>query len=166
MIVSFDGKTPRIAKSALVSDMACIIGDVEIGEEVTVWPGAVIRADFGTIIVGNKTQIEDNAVIHGQVNIGSSVTIGHCAVVEGLKIGDNALIGNGAVILNDVEIGDQCIIGANAMVRAGMKIPPHSFVAGVPAEIKGEVTPEQASLMKIFIYPPEIIEKYKRRGIL
>ena len=166
MIISLDGKAPEIAQSALVSKMACVIGDVEIGENATIWPGAVIRGDAGPIIIGNNVQVEDNAVIHANVLIGNDVVIGHCAVVEALKVGNNVLIGNGAVILTEVEIGDQCIIGANALVKTGMKIPDRSFVIGVPAEIKGEITPEQEPILKFFIYPPELIEKYKKEGIL
>ena len=166
MIEGLDGKTPKIAPSAFISKMACVIGDVEIGENSSVWPGAVVRGDVGSIVIGNNVLIEDNVVIHGNVNIGNDVTVGHCAVVEGLKIGDNVLIGNGAVVLRDVEIGNKCIIGANAMVREGTKIPELSFVVGVPATIKGELTPQQEHTLEYFRYPPELVEKHKREGTL
>ena len=166
MIEGLDGKKPKIAPSAFISKMACIIGDVEIGENSSVWPGAVVRGDVGSIVIGNNVLIEDNVVIHGDVNIGNDVTVGHCAVVEGLKIGDNVLIGNGAVVLRDVEIGNRCIIGANAMVREGMKIPEHSFVAGVPATIKGDLTSQQEHALEYFRYPPELVEKHKKEGTL
>jgi len=166
MIVSFNGKTPKIAPSAFISKMACIVGDVEIGEQSSVWPGAVIRGDFAPIVIGDNSLIEDNVVIHGQVNIGSNVTIGHGAVVEARKIGDNVLIGNSAVLLHDVKIGNYCIVGACALVRDGMKAPDRSLVAGMPAEIKGEITPERERTLEFFRYPPELIEKYKEENEL
>ena len=163
MIESFDGKTPRIASSTFVHDSACIIGDVVIGENCSIWPMVVIRGDTCSIIIGNNTQIEDGSVIHGNeyVNIGDRVVIGHNATVEAEKVGSNVLIGNGATILLNVEIGDWCIIAASAMVKAGMKIPGHSLVAGVPATVKGEITPEREGKISWFLYPREFVEKYK-----
>ena len=138
MIRSFDGKTPRIAKSVFVSECAYIVGDVEIGEHSSVWPGAVIRGDFGSVRIGNNSHIEDNAVLHAwdYLEIGDNVTIGHGAVVHCLKIGDSVLVGINATLLDDAEIGDNCIIAANSMVSTGRKIPENSFVAGIPARIK------------------------------
>ena len=162
MIKSFDGKTPMIAPTAFVSETACVIGDVEIGEHSSIWHGAVVRGDWGRIVIGKYTQIEDNAVIHGKVNVGDHVVVGHCAVVEGLKIGNYVLIGNGATILFDAEIGDYCIIGANAMVSAGMKIPTRSLVVGMPAKIKGEIDSEREAKIKSFLYPSELIEKNRK----
>ena len=161
MIKTFDGKTPVIASTAFVSETACIIGAVEIGEYSSIWNGAVVRGDLGHIVIGKHTQIEDNAVIHGEVNIGDHVVVGHCAVVEGLKIGDYVLVGSGAVVLLGAEIGDFCIVGANAMVNADMKIPSRSLVVGVPAKIKGEVDLDREGKLKWFLYPPELIEKHK-----
>ena len=167
MIVSFNGKTPKIAPSAFISKMACIIGDVEIGEHSSVWPGAVIRGDFGRIVIGDNSLVEDNVVIHGEeVNIGNFVTIGHGAVVEARKLGDNVLIGNGAVVLLNVDIGDYCIVGANAVVKEGTTVPARSLVAGIPAEIKGDITPERERILESFRYPPELIAKYKEENEL
>jgi carbonic anhydrase/acetyltransferase-like protein (isoleucine patch superfamily) len=140
LIKAFEGKMPRIAKSALVSEAACIIGDVEIGENSSVWPGAVIRGDFGKITIGKNTAVEDNCVIHSgsphsdikDVTIGDEVHIGHGAVLNCHKIGNNVLIGMNATVLHEVEIGSFCIIGASCLVSEGMKIPDHSFVVGVP----------------------------------
>ena len=151
MIRGFNGKTPRIAGSAFVNESAYIVGDVEIGENSSVWPGAVIRGDFGKIVIGANCALEDNCVVHSgspgspvsDLIIGDSVHIGHGAVVNGRKIGNNVLIGINATILHDTEIGDFCIIGANCMVGQGMKIPSKSFVVGVPARIQGEVTSQQ-----------------------
>ena len=151
MIRSFNGKTPRIAASAFVSEAAYVIGDVEIGEESSVWPGAVIRADFGKITIGRNTAVEDNCVIHsgspsapvGDVFIGDRVIVGHGAVLNCRKIGDNVLIGMNATVLHDSEIGNNCVIGACCLIGQGVKIPDHSFVVGVPGKIKGQPTTEQ-----------------------
>src|SRR4030042_1424608 len=96
MIRAFDGKTPKIADSAFVSEAAYVVGDVEIGENSGVWPGAVIRGDFGSIKIGSNTQVEDNSVIHTgtKMEIGDHVTIGHNVVVHCLKIGNHVLVGN------------------------------------------------------------------------
>jgi len=144
MIRSFNGKTPRIAESAFVSEAAYVIGDVEIGENSGIWPGAVVRADFARIRIGNNTMIEDNSVLHGglDMEIGENVTIGHSVVVHGVKIGSNTLVGNNATILDAAEVGSFCIIGAGCVVSQGMKIPDRSFVVGVPGKIKGQVPPE------------------------
>ena len=145
MIRSFEGKTPKIAESAFVSEAAYVIGDVEIGEGSSIWPGAVIRADFARIKIGQNNLIEDNCVLHTGIpmEIGDNNTIGHGVVMHGLKIGNNNLIGMNATVLDNVEIGNHCIIGAGCLVSQGMKIPDYSFVVGVPAEIKGQVSPKR-----------------------
>jgi len=151
MIRSFNGKTPKIATSAFISEAAYIVGDVEIGEKSNVFPGAVIRGDFGRISIGCNTSVEDNCVIHsgtpslpaGDVDIGDMVLIGHGAVLNGRKIGNNVLIGMNATILHDAEIGDFCIIGAGCLVGQGMQIPGNLFVAGVPGKIKGKPSQQQ-----------------------
>ena len=151
MIRSFNGKTPNIAKSAFVSEAAYVTGDVEIGENSSVFPGAVIRGDSGNIKIGKNTMIEDNCVVHSgspspamkDITIGDNVIIGHGAVLNCYSIGNNVLIGMNSTILHDAEIGSFCIIGASCLVGQGMKIPDRSFVAGVPGEIKGEASSQQ-----------------------
>ncbi len=153
MIRSFNGKRPVISKSAFISEAAYIIGDVVIGENSSVWPGAVIRGDFGKIIIGAGTAVEDNCVLHSgspstetseaDLIIGDNVQIGHGAVINCLRIGSNVLIGMNSTVLHDTEIGNGCIIGAGCVVKHGIKIPENSFVAGVPGEIKGEVSEDQ-----------------------
>ncbi len=147
MIRTFNGKTPRIASTAFVSEAACVIGDVEIGEDSSIWPGAVIRGDFTSIKVGNNSQIEDNCVVHAgsPLVIGANVHIGHGAVIHCSRIGNNVLIGSKATLLDDAEVGDFCIVAANCMVSQGMKIPDASFVAGVPAKVRGKITTSQAA---------------------
>ena len=171
MIQIFNGKTPQIAESAYVSEVATIIGDVEIGENSSVWPGAVIRGDFGKISIGCNTSVEDNCVLHAGsttildqgLMIGDNVHIGHGAVINGKRIGNHVLIGINASVLHDVEIGDYCIIGASCLVSQGMNIPERSFVIGVPGRIKGEVTDEQLFWVekapKGYI---ELVKKYKK----
>jgi len=171
MIRSFRGKKPKIAESALISEAAYIIGNVEIGERCSVWPGAVVRADcdvlqpgLGTKI-GENTHIEDNAVVHATAVIGSNVVIGHGAVVEALRIGDNVIIGDNATVLTFAEVGSYCIVAAGAMVRQGMKIPDRSFVVGIPAEIKGELSAKQiATIEETWLGVVALVEDYKKDG--
>jgi len=174
MIRSFDGKKPKIARSAFISEAAYVIGDVEIGENSSVWPGAVIRGDFGKIIIGNNTAVEDNSVVHsgslsseiGDVVIGSEVHVGHGAVINCRRIGDNVLIGINATILHDAEIGDSCIVGAGCLVSQGMQVPDGSFVAGVPGEIKGKVSPRHAVwIQRAPQGYVELAERYKAQGL-
>ncbi|MBM4463737.1 MAG: gamma carbonic anhydrase family protein [Chloroflexi bacterium] len=158
---AFDGKAPRIASSAFVSEAAHVIGDVEIGENCSVWPGAIIRGDFTTVKIGNNTQIEDNCVVHAgsPVVIGDNVHVGHGAVIHCSRIGDSVLIGSNATLLDDAEIGDRCVVAANCVVSQGMKIPNGSFVAGVPAVVKGKATQSQVALVE------EGVRAYIRLGL-
>lgn len=168
MIKSFDGKEPNIHQSAYICRTACVIGDVEIGEESGVWPGTVIRGDFASIRIGRQTIIEDNCVVHcgAPMEIGHNVIIGHSVVVHGRKIGNNTLIGSNSTILDNSEIGDYCVIGAGCVVSPGMKIPDRSYVLGVPGRIKGEV---KAGFMKRLEAGNRsylaFFEKYRAAGI-
>jgi carbonic anhydrase/acetyltransferase-like protein (isoleucine patch superfamily) len=127
------------------------VGDVEIGEESSVWPGAVVRGDFGGIKIGRKVAVEDGCVIHsGTLSpvgedsvIGDNVHIGHGAVINCRRIGDDVLIGMNATILHDAEIGNGCVIAAGALVGQGMKVPEGSFVTGVPGKVRGKATEGQ-----------------------
>jgi len=154
MIKSFKGQTPSIAESALISETACVIGDVQIGDRSSIWPGAVIRADCDVFQaglrtrIGSNTHIEDNCVVHATESIGDNVVIGHGAVVEARRIGDNVLIGDNATVLTYVEIGDYCIVAAGAVVTEGMKIPAGSFVAGAPAKVKGRLSDKQIATIE------------------
>jgi len=168
MIRSINGKTPKIADSAFVSERAYVIGDVEIGENAGIWPGAIVRGDFGSIKIGNNTQIEDNCVIHsvGSLEIGDNVTVGHSVVIHALKINSNTLIGNNATVLDDVEIGSFCVIGAGCLVSQGMKVPDGSFVVGLPGKIKGEISAERrARLERGPDSYLELLKQYKDQGL-
>ena len=168
MIRSVNGKKPSIAESAFVSETAYVIGDVEIGENSGIWPGAVVRADFASIKIGCCTMIEDNSVVHSGVamEIGDNVTIGHGVVVHGTKIGSNTLIGNNATILDNVEIGNFCVIGAGCLVSQGMNIPDNSFAVGIPAEIRKQVPPKLLPRLqsgpKAYI---ALVKQYKEQGL-
>jgi carbonic anhydrase/acetyltransferase-like protein (isoleucine patch superfamily) len=144
MIRSLGDKTPRIAASAFISEAAYIIGDVEIGEDSGVFPGAVIRGDFAGIKIGRSTMVEDNTVIHtGEpLEIGDRNTIGHNVVIHCRKIGSFCLIGNNATILDEAVIGNFCIIAAGSLVSPGAIIPDYSLVVGLPGVIK-PLTPAQ-----------------------
>ncbi len=175
MIRSLGDKTPKIAETAFVSEAAYVIGEVEIGEHSSVWPGAVIRADFGSIKIGENTAVEDNCVIHSgtlsnpeyreELVIGDNVHIGHGAVLNCRKIGNKVLIGMNATILHDTEIGDSCIIAAGCLVKQEAKIPDGSFVAGVPGRVMSKATREQLWWVEEApeIYK-ELLEKYKEEG--
>ncbi|MFA5309830.1 MAG: gamma carbonic anhydrase family protein [Dehalococcoidales bacterium] len=149
MIRSVNGKTPQIAVTAYVNEAAYVVGDVEIGEHASIWPGAVIRGDTGKVVIGNYAIVEDNCVIHsgipgrGDTFIGEYANIGHGAVMHGKKIGNNVLVGMNAVILQDAEIGNFCLIGAGCVVNERMVVPDNSFVVGVPGKIKGKVPEKQ-----------------------
>jgi len=174
MIRSFNGKTPKIAESAYLNEACYVIGDVQIGEESNVWPGAVIRGDFGKIAIGRNTSIEDNCVIHsgtpssapGDVEIGDRVIIGHGAVLNCRKIGDAVLVGMNATILHDAEIGSHCVIGAGCLVPQGMKIPDYSFVVGIPGKIKGRPSEEQLWWTREgYKEYAELVRRYKAQGL-
>jgi carbonic anhydrase/acetyltransferase-like protein (isoleucine patch superfamily) len=168
MIRSFDGKTPRVASSAFVSEAAYVVGDVEIGEGSGVWPGAVIRGDFAPIKIGRNTMVEDNTVVHsgGLIEIGDNVIIGHNAVVHCRRIGNRCLIGNNATLLEDAEVGDLCIVAAGAVVGSGKAIPEGSLVAGVPGRVKGRVSAEQRQRLAegsaVYL---ELTQRYKAQGL-
>lgn len=133
-----------------IADNATVIGDVLLGSEVSVWFGAVIRADNSRIHLGDLTNIQENAVLHTdagiELRLGTGVTVGHQAMLHGCTIGDNTLIGINAVVLNNAVIGKNCIIGANALVPEGKVIPDNSIVMGSPAKVVKEAS-EQVAMM-------------------
>ena len=168
MIREIKGKSPKIAASAFVSEAAYVVGDVEIGENSSVWPGAVIRADFGKITIGHNTSVEDNTVIHcaGDLVIGSNNVIGHGAVVHCRKVGNHVLIGNNATILDGAEIGDYCIIGAGCLIPPNTKISERSVVIGVPGHVKSQLTEEQQNELNIgAVSYTELASDYKKKGL-
>ena len=167
MLKSFDGKSPKIAPSALVHESACIIGDVEIGENSGIWPGAVLRGDVARIRIGNNTNIQDNCVIHAEEDlvIGDNVIVGHTAVIHCKSIGSNVIIGNNATVLDGTEIGDYCIVAAGSTVAPNTKIPDRSLVMGVPGKRKSEISREHLAQLEHAIDSyTRLTRKYKQEG--
>ncbi len=150
MIRSLDGLTPKIHPTAFVSEFAYVIGDVEIGEGSSVWPGTVIRADAGKITIGKNSCVQDNSVLHGDADvvIGDNVTIGHRVMCHAKTVSNNVLIGNGATLNDGVEIGEDSIIAAGCMVVDDMQIAARSMVMGIPARIRGEVEERHLELIR------------------
>ncbi len=149
MIYKFNGKTPDISAASFVAENATVLGEVSLGKGCNIWYGAVLRADEGAIVMGEASNVQDNAVVHmdpgGSVTIGKGVTVGHGAIVHGCTIEDNALIGMGATLLNNCVVGAGSIIGAGALVPENMVIPAGSLAVGVPAKIRGEVSEAQTA---------------------
>lgn len=145
-IFAFNGFRPYIHPSAFVHPMACIIGNVSIGKNVYIGAGAVIRGDWGEIIIEDGANVQENCIIHmfpgTTVLLKESAHIGHGAIIHGGLIGKNTLIGMNSVIMDDAEIGDECIIGALTLVPQGMKIPARKIVVGNPAKIVKDVSDE------------------------
>lgn len=129
--------------AAWIAPNATVVGDVTIGENASVWYGAVLRGDSGAIVIGNGTNIQDNCVIHEKTTIGDGCTVGHGAIVHGCTIGNNCMVGMGAIILNGAVIGDNCLIGAGALVTGKIQAPAGSVLLGNPAKIVKDVTPAQ-----------------------
>ena len=156
MILSFQGKTPDTKKAAFVAENASLIGDVTLSEKSSVWFSAVLRGDECSIIVGEGSNIQDNATVHGDfghdVVIGKNVTVGHNAVVHGCEVGDGTLVGMGAIVLNGAKIGRECIIGAGAVVRENEIIPDRSLVVGVPAKVIREIADPSGNLKNAGTY--------------
>ncbi|MBU4276613.1 MAG: gamma carbonic anhydrase family protein [Proteobacteria bacterium] len=148
MIESINGKTPQVDPSAFIAPGAVVLGDVELGPEVSVWYGCVLRGDINWIRVGARTNLQDGSVIHvshtGQGTlVGSEVVVGHRVVLHSCTVGDQVLIGMGAVVLDRSQVGDGAIVAAGAVVPPGMIVPPDTMVAGIPAKVIRPVTPEQ-----------------------
>jgi carbonic anhydrase/acetyltransferase-like protein (isoleucine patch superfamily) len=132
-------KRPRIHSSAYVAPTATLIGDVDIGEDASIWFGCVLRADEDAITVGPRTNVQDLTVIHADpglpCRLGSGVTVGHRAVIHGATVEDGAMVGIGAIVLSGATVGEEAIVGAGAVVLEGDSVPPRTLVAGVPAKV-------------------------------
>ena len=166
MIYDFEGKKPKIHASCFIAENASVIGDVEISEDAGVWFGAVVRGDLNSIKIGARTNVQDNAVLHvsegNSVEIGDDVTIGHSAIVHGCKIGNNCLIGMGAVILSGAVISDNCIVGAGSVVTENYEVPSGSVVLGVPGKVKRKISEVMLEdIKRNSLEYVELKEKYK-----
>ena len=143
MLLEFDGKTPHIGNNVFIAPTAVLIGDVEIGDNSSIWFNAVIRADFGPIRIGASCSIQDNVTIHAFGNlptlIADRVTVGHNAVLEGCQIGEETVIGMQAAILPHARVGRRVMIAAGSVLTEGFETPDGVLVAGVPATVKKEL---------------------------
>lgn len=150
------GFTPKIGQGTFLADNAVVVGDVTIGEECSIWFGAVLRGDVNTITLGNRVNVQDGSVLHtlyqkSVIEIGDDVSIGHNVTIHGAKINDMALIGMGSTILDHAEIGEGAIIAAGSVVLSGTKVGPHELWAGSPAKFKKMVDPAQAKEINVKI---------------
>ncbi|MDK2798494.1 MAG: hypothetical protein PWP27_74 [Clostridiales bacterium] len=147
MILKYKNYYPKIHKSCFIANSANIIGNVEIGEDSSIWFNAVLRGDVASITVGRKTNIQDGCIIHGDTGtntvIGDGVVVGHNAILHGCQIYHNCLIGMGATVLNNARIGENCIIGAGALITSDKEIPPNSLVLGSPAKVIRKLTEQE-----------------------
>lgn len=152
--------------SPYIAPGAIVLGDVTLGEDVGIWYHATVRGDRAPIVIGNRSNVQDNAVVHVDakypVTIGENVTIGHSAVIHGCEIGDNSLIGMGAIVMNGARIGKNCIVGAGALVTQNTVVPDNSLILGNPAKVKRQVTQEEivASLHNAEVYVEEARESH------
>lgn len=147
----FRGNAPQVAPSAFVADTATLIGHVILGERSSVWPGAVLRAEAEPIVVGDGSNIQDNAVLHVDpgvpMTIGCNVTVGHQAMLHGCTIGDGSLIGIQAIVLNHAVIGRDCLVAAGAIVTEGKSFPDRTLIMGAPARVVRELTDADVAMV-------------------
>ncbi len=142
LILPFDGRTPKVAKSAFLAPTAVLIGDVTVGEEASVWFGAVLRGDDPEhgISIGARSNVQENCVVHvghwGPTTVGADVTVGHGAKFESCTLGDRTVVGMNAVVLQGARVGAGCVLAAGTVVLEGADIPARSLVAGVPGRVK------------------------------
>lgn len=153
---------PKLGKKVYLARSAVVLGDVTLGDGSSVWYGAVLRGDLNRIVIGHHTNIQDNAVVHvadaWPCLLGNWTTVGHGAVVHACTIGDEVLVGMGAVILDGAVVGDQSLIGAKALVTQGTKVPPGSLVLGAPAKVARALTAKERASLKWFA------QKYVENG--
>ncbi len=146
-LVAFKGKSPKVASDAFIADGACLIGDVEVANGASVWFNVVLRGDFEAIKIGERTNIQDGSVIHVDGEhptiIGKDVLVGHGAIIHGCQIGDEALIGIGAILLNGSRVGEGAIVAAGSLVPEGKEVPPHTLAMGSPCKVVREVKPAE-----------------------
>jgi carbonic anhydrase/acetyltransferase-like protein (isoleucine patch superfamily) len=146
-VYELDGVAPKLADSAWVADSAQVMGDVELAEDTSIWFGTVIRGDTDTIRIGRGTNIQDLSVLHADLGVpltvGENVTVGHKVMLHGCTIGDETLIGIGAIVLNGAKIGRNCLVGAGSLVTEGKEFPDGSMIIGSPAKAVRQLTPEQ-----------------------
>jgi len=148
MISPFIGVMPTFDSTNFIADSASLIGDVHLGSDASIWFNATVRGDVHRIRIGDRSNIQDNAVVHvthgsSPTTIGSGVTVGHSAIVHGCTIEDDVLVGMGAIILDHAVVGSHSIVGAGALITGGVNIPPGSLVLGSPAKVVRPLTDKE-----------------------
>lgn len=163
-LYEFEGKRPKIHESAFIHPEAVIIGDVTIGRNVFVAPGAVLRGDWGTIVVGDGSNIQDNVIIHARPGktawLDVDSHIGHGAILHTPKLGKHVTIGMGAIVMDEAEIGDEAVVASGCLVLAGTKIPPRKLIMGVPGKVVKDLTPE---MLEYFRWGTKMYQTLPRR---
>ncbi|MGB6117342.1 MAG: gamma carbonic anhydrase family protein [Mesorhizobium sp.] len=154
-LYSLDGIAPQFEDrdSVFVAPDAAVVGNVHVGKDVSIWFGVAIRGDNERITIGSSSNVQEHTVMHTdpgfKLTIGENCTIGHRAMLHGCTIGDNSLVGMGAIILNGAKIGNNCLVGAGALVTEGKEFPDNSLIVGSPAKAVRELTEEQAARLKM-----------------
>ncbi len=155
-------RRPQVDPSAYIADGARVIGDVVLGPGASVWFGAVLRGDTERIVIGEATNVQDGAVVHADPGypcvVGARVVVGHGAILHGCLVGDNCLIGMGAIVLNGARLGPGCIVAAGALIPEGREIPERSLVMGVPARVVRAVTDAELAEIRA------AAERYRQRA--
>ena len=166
-IYELDGVAPQLADSAWVADSAQVMGNVRLEGDASVWFGAVVRGDCESIAIGAGSNVQDASVLHADFGqplvIGRHVTVGHQVMLHGCTIGDESLIGIGAIVLNGAKIGKNCLVGAGALVTEGKEFPDGSMIIGSPAKAMRQLTPEQIEgLRRSALHYMENAERYRQ----
>lgn len=148
IIRPFKGKSPKIAPSAFIADGVVIIGDVEIGEDASIWYNAVLRADVGRIVIGARTNVQDGSCVHMTTDlshaiIGADATIGHNAIIHGATVGDGVLVGMGSILLDLAVIGEEALVAAGTVVPPRMQVPPRTMVRGQPGKVIRDLSEQE-----------------------
>ena len=155
-VYALGDRVPTISPEAYVHPDATVIGDVRVGAGATIWPGAVLRGDYGTITVGERTSVQDGTVVHATADkattIGSECVVGHIAHLEGCTIEDRCLIGSGSVVLHDVVVRTGALVGAGAVVSGRTEVPSGAMALGIPAKMRLGVVPEGAFADAVEMY--------------
>jgi carbonic anhydrase/acetyltransferase-like protein (isoleucine patch superfamily) len=152
-VYELNGVAPTLGRDVFVADSATVVGDVDLGEEASVWFGAVVRGDTFAVRIGRATNVQDNAVIHvtsgkASTTLGDEVTVGHAAVVHGASIGHRCLIGIGSIVLDGASVGDDSLVAAGSLITPGQIIPARSFALGRPARVLRQVTESEMAAIR------------------
>ena len=151
-IYQLEDRIPQIHPSSYVAPSADIIGSVSLGEEASVWFNAVVRGDNDPITIGNRSNIQDNSVLHSDpgipLTIGDNVTVGHSVMLHGCDVGHNSLIGIGSIVLNRANIGSYCIVGANSLITEGKSFPDYSLIVGSPGRAIRQLNKEEIAMLE------------------